>query len=314
MTEEHTLLGLLADIRAAAGDREGRLMQAELVEHIRTLKLRADQADTLSTKVTELEALRSEAAQLSHQFRNERDQWKANHDNQVALKAALLDRPDLKERAALVQSLAAERDHLRAEVEALRACLSEHLRAAVACQNSVVETRGADGMDRLSFANDKARALLAQPSTPWVNPLAAEVEALKSALTECADDLEAEVNARASGELPRRIERDLEPVRKARALLAQPAGTWVNPLAAEVEKLRAASVIEWEPGRSYTAAELLRRAIRGLRVRKGRPVWPAVMNLFGVGSNVGHYLCRWAGRDPDTGKDIAARKGEGSEG
>lgn len=52
--------------------------------------------------------------------------------------------------------------------------------------------------------------------------LRAEVEALKSALSECADDLEAEVNARASaGELPRRIERDLEPVRKARALLAQ---------------------------------------------------------------------------------------------
>lgn len=59
--------------------------------------------------------------------------------------------------------------------------------------------------------------------------LRAEVEAittanaaLRSVLTECADDLEAEVNARASaGELPRRIERDLEPVRKARALLAQ---------------------------------------------------------------------------------------------
>lgn len=46
--------------------------------------------------------------------------------------------------------------------------------------------------------------------------------ALRSVLTECADDLEAEVNARASArELPRRIERDLEPVRKARALLAQ---------------------------------------------------------------------------------------------
>ena len=64
--------------------------------------------------------------------------------------------------------------------------------------------------------------------------------ALRAALTECADDLEAEVNARASaGELPRRIERDLEPVRKARALLAQPAGPWVNPLAAELEKLLA---------------------------------------------------------------------------
>lgn len=112
-------------------------------------------------------------------------------------------------------------------------------------------------MDRLSFANDKARALLAQPSTSWVNPLAAEVDLLRGVLRE--------------------------------------------------------SIIEWEPGRSYTAAELLRRAIRGLRVRKGRPVWPAVMNLFGVGSNVGHHLCRWAGRDPETGQEIAARKGEGSQ-
>ena len=81
-------------------------------------------------------------------------------------------------------------DRLHAEVEALRACLSEHLRAAVACQNSVIETRGTDGMDRLSFANDKARALLAQPAGPWVNPLAAELEALKSALVDERADAE----------------------------------------------------------------------------------------------------------------------------
>jgi hypothetical protein len=78
------------------------------------------------------------------------------------------------------------------------------------------------------------------------------------------------------------------------------------------DRLRAASVIEWEPGRSYTAAELLRRAIRGLHVRKGRPLWPAVMNLCGVGSTVAHYLCRWAGRDPDTGANLdAARAARG---
>ena len=71
-------------------------------------------------------------------------------------------------------------DRLCAEVEALRSCLSEHLRAAVACQNSVIETRGTDGMDRLSFANDRARALLAQPAGSWVNPLAAEVEKYKA--------------------------------------------------------------------------------------------------------------------------------------
>jgi len=50
--------------------------------------------------------------------------------------------------------------------------------------------------------------------------LRAENEALADCLRECADDLESEVNARASGELPRRVERDLEPVRRARELLA----------------------------------------------------------------------------------------------
>ncbi len=95
--------------------------------------------------------------------------------------------------------------------------------------------------------------------------------------------------------------------------IARPSVNQVNPLAAELEKLRAASVIEWEPGRYYTAAELLRRAIRGITASKRRPLWTQVMHFFYVGSNVGHHLCRWAGRDPDTGKEIAARKGEGSE-
>jgi len=38
----------------------------------------------------------------------ERDEWKANHDNQVKLKQIISDRPDLKERAALVQDLIGE--------------------------------------------------------------------------------------------------------------------------------------------------------------------------------------------------------------
>lgn len=35
----------------------------------------------------------------------ERDMWKANHDNQVKLKSALLDRPDLQDRARSLQLL-----------------------------------------------------------------------------------------------------------------------------------------------------------------------------------------------------------------
>lgn len=116
--------------------------------------------------------------------------------------------------------------------------------------------------------------------------LRAEVESLRSALTVCADDLEAEVNARASGELPRRIERDLEPVRKARALLAQPAGTWVNPLAAEVEKLRA----------KIDRAEVSYGNM--LRADDKRP------------DGTTEYTRGWG----DCLRAIAARKGEGSEG
>lgn len=86
------------------------------------------------------------------------------------------------------------------------------------------------------------------------------------------------------------------------------AGKTAHELRAEAEadrdRLRAESAIEWEHGRSYTAAQILRSAIRGLRVRKGHELWPAVRNLCGVGSNVAHYLCRWAGRNPDTGADL----------
>ena len=43
----------------------------------------------------------------------ERDRWKANHDNQVAIKAAILERPDLGDRATRVVALIAERDEAR---------------------------------------------------------------------------------------------------------------------------------------------------------------------------------------------------------
>ncbi len=42
--EKYSLLGVLADIRAAVGDREGHLMQDELVERVRTIARSADSA------------------------------------------------------------------------------------------------------------------------------------------------------------------------------------------------------------------------------------------------------------------------------
>jgi uncharacterized small protein (DUF1192 family) len=50
----------------------------------------------------------------------ERDHWKSNHDNQVRLKQALADRPDLKERAASWQRLQKELEDARAELEKLK--------------------------------------------------------------------------------------------------------------------------------------------------------------------------------------------------
>lgn len=44
------------------------------------------------------------------------EKWKANHDNQVTLRRMLMDRPDLKERAALVSKLADENARLKKEV------------------------------------------------------------------------------------------------------------------------------------------------------------------------------------------------------
>lgn len=94
-TDEYTLLGLLADIRSAAGDREGRLMQPELVEHVRKLKADADGAALLG--------------QASAQVMIERDRLRAD-------KRALLQGS---------QEQASEISRLRAEVEAKDARVAE---------------------------------------------------------------------------------------------------------------------------------------------------------------------------------------------
>lgn len=65
----------------------------------------------------------------------ERDKWKASHDNQVNLRRALMDRPDLKERAFLVQGLATERDALKAKLEALTAENATFRNAQKACED-----------------------------------------------------------------------------------------------------------------------------------------------------------------------------------
>ena len=72
----------------------------------------------------------------------------------------------------------------------------------------------------------------------------------------------------------------------------------------EVEKLRAAAAIEFEPGRSKPLDQLVRNVVRGIKVRRKGMLWPRVVEAFAVGSTVACAICRWAGRDPDTGAEI----------
>jgi hypothetical protein len=207
-----------------------------------------------------------------------------------------------------------ECQRLRAELAA-KAGEVEALRAGI--QKAIEEIDDA-GPKALKYARQELETAIAQPSIPWVNPLAAEVSALRRLLFTVytvpgmgyTDDGELQDSTvHPSIDFLR-----MTPEQIQEAIWRREAkGGRLGELAAEVEALRAASVIEWEPGRSYTAAELLRRAIRGIRGRKSRSICPAVENLFGCGNTVARYLCRWAGRDPDTGQEIAARKGEGSK-
>lgn len=77
---------------------------------------------TLASFSEKLERQRDEA-------RKEAAMWKANHDNQVKLKAALMDRPDLGDRARKVVSLAKERDEAREIAKELRDALTEMVEA-----------------------------------------------------------------------------------------------------------------------------------------------------------------------------------------
>jgi NTP pyrophosphatase (non-canonical NTP hydrolase) len=83
-------------------------------------------------------------------WREEAHRWKANHDNQVKLKAALMDRPDLQERARLVTRLAAERDAAVQELERLRS--QSQLTLAALRDANVRRNREWDPADQLDLS------------------------------------------------------------------------------------------------------------------------------------------------------------------
>lgn len=84
---------------------EARLKRAKWLAWERRVDLRA--------AVNEREYLRGQRDALQDQVAH----WKANHDNQVAIRAAVMDRPDLGDRAKRVADLIAERDAAVARAE-----------------------------------------------------------------------------------------------------------------------------------------------------------------------------------------------------
>lgn len=83
-----------------------------------TEKARAETEEARATKDMH-KARQQEAIADQLKAEAERDHWKANHDNAVAIKAAVLDRPDLGDRAKRVQELIAENTALRGLVAQL---------------------------------------------------------------------------------------------------------------------------------------------------------------------------------------------------
>jgi chromosome segregation ATPase len=112
----------------------------------------------------------------------------------------------------LCKTISADRDRLRAE----NARLIEDRARFPDRPDDVGRMIGAH------VENLKAKAAAAEVAHDRVqlslNATRAECEALTECLRECADDLESEVKTHC--DLPRRVERDLEPVRRARELLA----------------------------------------------------------------------------------------------
>jgi len=73
-------------------------------------------------------------------------------------------------------------------------------------------------MNAVLTRQDAADALASRDAE--IGRLSAALGEAERALKECADDLEAEINARSDNELPRRIARDMETVTRARAALS----------------------------------------------------------------------------------------------
>jgi hypothetical protein len=87
-----------------------------IVPIAREMKARARSSDTPETdaEIPPNTAGGNVRAEFARRLERERNEWKGNHDNQVAIKRIIAARPDLKERAPMVEKLMAERNRAKA--------------------------------------------------------------------------------------------------------------------------------------------------------------------------------------------------------
>lgn len=123
--------GIIIDGRSSGISREQDQRDAAFIARSRNIL--PAMAECLLVAVEEIETMREEVAH-----------WKANHDNQAKIKAALTQRPDLGDRASRVQQLikesAAMREAIREAITAinrLTAATTEDMQHAKAKQDAI---------------------------------------------------------------------------------------------------------------------------------------------------------------------------------
>jgi chromosome segregation ATPase len=93
-------------------ERELAEVNEKLRQHASMLKSSDAHNNDMFCKLEKERELHSETKSELAEVTKQRGEWKANHDNQVAINRTLRDRPDLGERAKLVDALTKQRDAL----------------------------------------------------------------------------------------------------------------------------------------------------------------------------------------------------------
>lgn len=164
----------------------------------------------------------------------ERDKWKANHDNQVVINRTLRDRPDLGERAKLVEALTKQRDHYKA------AC-DQYSEDEMLCKfQEVTKQRDAlaEALEKAKIAEmqlENADINLEQCRLNFVGRIEKLEQELKEALTAITQSKEANAGLMRACD---KLESELADMTKQRNALAEALGPFVtlNPLSKRVQE------------------------------------------------------------------------------